>query len=384
MKPTISSVIAVCGTDFGWGSAGTIADVLDALEKQMHESPEVVMLGSALGRPLLNGYPVAAWYEQWPRDPVALRALLQDHGVSAGLVVLDPEAADALENAGCPTVYVDSLPFLWSGQDPLPVSVTSYCAQLCFVLPHLCWPALRRIERLVWIESIVAEPGVSYASGEGYAVVNLGGLHSPTIGEARDVYSQLVLGPTLSALSDAGYRRIEVCGNLDQAAAPNDFEISAAVSMGRHSHRNFLHLLDGADLLVTSPGLITLMEAGVRGLPTLCLPPQNVSQVLIGDQFAALVDAHCRILWPSEILSRADLERVRATSEEEGLRLIYNTLSNAVGNTGLPGYLRSELTHGLQWLRELAVPTWKSMTEVCGTRGAVQVASILSKIIVSS
>lgn len=66
-------------------------------------------------------------------------------------MVLNPEQADAIAAAGVPTVYVDSLPFLWGPQDAFP-KVTYYLAQrLPGVRPS---PALEAVGSLQWVNGI--------------------------------------------------------------------------------------------------------------------------------------------------------------------------------------------------------------------------------------
>ncbi|BCK01490.1 hypothetical protein [Anaerocolumna chitinilytica] len=47
------------------------------------------------------------------------------------------------------------------------------------------------------------------------------------------------------------------------------------------SHKEFLKSICECDILITTPGLTTLLEAYTLGIPTIFLPPQNYSQYLI-------------------------------------------------------------------------------------------------------
>src|SRR4051794_32111648 len=109
MSQQLRPAVVVAGVEFGWGSAGKLDAILEELRRM--GDVRVVVLGTRLGRPVLGAAPVEAWYEDWPLEDGELHQLLQKHGVTAGLVVLDPAAADRLESAGVPTVYVDSIPY---------------------------------------------------------------------------------------------------------------------------------------------------------------------------------------------------------------------------------------------------------------------------------
>lgn len=159
------ATIVFRGHDFGWGSAGKLHAILTDLTDQVSPPPRLIGVGTVLGRPLLAKLPVDTWYYRPPTTTQGLRALLHRHRVSAALVVLDAEFASALLAAGCPTVFVDSLPYLWTGNDTIPHNATRYCAQLCESLPRTCWGSLRAIERLTWTEAILSAPAPAHHAG---------------------------------------------------------------------------------------------------------------------------------------------------------------------------------------------------------------------------
>lgn len=102
--------------------------------------------------------------------------------------------------AGCPTVYVDSLPFLWTPADPIPTDVAAYCAQRCQELPAPAAAALEGVKNLRWVEAIVPTPTQpAPLHRASLAVINVGGLAAPGSSAAQD-YLNLVLDPAIDAL----------------------------------------------------------------------------------------------------------------------------------------------------------------------------------------
>ncbi|MEV7749680.1 hydroxymethylcytosylglucuronate/cytosylglucuronate synthase [Streptomyces griseofuscus] len=377
-RPTV----VFCGHDFGWGSAGKLHAVLTELTARTAPPPRLIGVGTVLGRSLLAKLPVDTWYDQ-PSSTGELRDLLRRHQVTAALVVLDSKFAAALLAAGCPTVFVDSLPYLWTDKDTIPHDVTHYCAQLCESLPRTCWEQLRRIERLTWTEAILSAPAPTQRAGTpGLAVLNFGGLHSPFSQGSANAYSGLVAEPAVRALSDAGFRTLEICGNIDATVLPErDIPTGIAVNAGPRSHEEFLDLLDQAQLLVTSPGLTTLLEAGQRCLPTVCVPPQNVSQILNGDRFASAVEAACRVPWPSEVLDPRQVDAVRAQGEHAALSVVYGAIERAArqAHPWVRRRLQRDISTAIEHSR--AVRDWGGLLGRTGSRGAHQVVQRLTEVL---
>jgi hydroxymethylcytosylglucuronate/cytosylglucuronate synthase len=373
MTDTAATSIATCGVDFGWGSVGKLSAIMRSC-RQQRPGIRFVMLGTRLGRAVLADEQIEAWYAHWPRNPTELRRLLQRHEVSAALVVLDPDAADTLEAAACPTVFVDSLPYLWTDADPLPFDVTAYCAQTCPELPQPSWEALRRIARLHWVEGIYAKVAAR-TRGIGSAIVNVGGLHSPVNRAGNPQYLRLVVPAALRALQRAGFRAVHLCGNVDTRDLGTELDSRELdVGVAARSHDNFLDLLAETALLVTSPGLTTLFEASAHETPTVTLPPQNLSQVFNGDRFALAVDSRCRVEWPPGVLDRSEVERSRLAGEEAGIAVIDRAL-----NRLRPDALHPQLTDQIHdaVCAAATVARWDGLTSSAGCRGADQVARLL-------
>lgn len=363
--------IVACGVDFGWGSAGKLSAIMRSC-RRTRPAQRFLILGTRLGRTVLSGESVEAWHADRPQDSCELRELLDCYDVAAGLVVLDPRAADVLETAGCPTVFVDSLPYLWTNADPLPFDVTAYCAQMCPVLPQPAWAPLRRIARLHWVEGINATVP-SRPRDRHLAVLNVGGLHSPTNPSDNPNYLRLMLEPALRACEATGFHTVHLCGNCRPSDLPSG-DLSLTVRAGRLPHEDFLELLAKTGLLITSPGLTTLLEASAHQTPTVCLPAQNLSQIFNGDRFASAVDPKCRVGWPPAILDRSEIEHARLAGEDAGLAVIDNALGH-LDPCAVHPWLLNQLIAAIR--QTTTVTRWDGLTTATGTRGADQIAARL-------
>ncbi|MGH3773446.1 MAG: hydroxymethylcytosylglucuronate/cytosylglucuronate synthase [Pseudonocardiaceae bacterium] len=369
--------IVVSGVDFGWGSAGKLAAVLRACRTRLPHQ-RFVAFGTELGRPVLAGAPIDV-YEPWPRGAGALEALLRKHDVTAGLVVMDPGAASALEAAGCPTVFVDSLPYLWTEADPLPYDASVYCAQLCPELPLPCWQPLRRIAHLHWVEAVIASGAQVHTRDQRLAVVNFGGICSPIMPYGNPRYLELVLIPALQALHATGFETVYVCGNIQETELVAEAgALPLELRAGPLAHDDFIALMGRAALLITSPGLTTLLEAGQQGTPTVCLPPQNLSQVFNGDRFAAALDPGCRIEWPPEVLDRTAVERARQAGEVAGIAVIESAMRRLRAEPVQP-WLAGRLRDAIR--RVANVTGWDRMSTATGRHGAKQVSDLLAELL---
>jgi hydroxymethylcytosylglucuronate/cytosylglucuronate synthase len=330
------------------------------------------MLGTSLGRSILGGLRVAAWHEDWPRDPGALAALLGNYQVDAGLVVLDPEAAIALERVGIATTYVDSLPYLWTPSDVIPNTVTNYCAQRCPQLPTLAREALDRVQNLLWVDGIIVRSDTQPCQG-GAAVVNVGGLHSPG-SDGNTAYLRLVLPAVLDVLHRSDFERIEVCGNIDVGAS--DRLRADRGGVGARGHADFLSLLDVAGIVITSPGLTTLLEASARNKPVVCLPPQNLSQILNARRFAKAITEGSVVDWPAHVLDMGAVDRASACGEDAALSVIYSAIGQAAEH---PEPTVEDLTRRIDEALQYThmERSWTGLADEAGVDGAAQIADVL-------
>ncbi len=384
--------VAVSGVEFGWGSSGKLSAVLAALRQRTSAPLRFVGLASGIGRTVLAGHAVERWYDlpTSPGEvPRAVRDIVRSQGVRAAVVVLDGDVAKALESAGIPTVFVDSLPFLWTGADraALPLEVSVYCAQRCVDLPDESRKVLEDVRTLRWVEAVIDDgaAGARRPAGEGVpyrrALVSLGGLRAPRLADWT-VYPRVVLPAALAALASYGVREAHVAGNLPAGPVAQlvaERPVPLHVTAGPLVHGEFLGMLAGCDVLVASPGLTTLLEAGGMGVPTVCLPPQNLSQIFNGRFHSRAVGAAVRVTWPADVFREDQVLAMRALGgEDSALELIYGGIARSAGEARGPrtsAALGSRLLTALR--RSEAGADWGALTSAVGTGGAAQVAGEL-------
>ncbi|KUN09467.1 hydroxymethylcytosylglucuronate/cytosylglucuronate synthase [Streptomyces yokosukanensis] len=385
-SPVPTVTIALAGAEFGWGSTGKLSSLITTLRDRSPVPLRFVGIASGLSRSLLSAHGIDHWYDAPADDGQAVAEVARREDVRAGLVVLEGPAAVALEAAGVPTVFVDSLPFLWTkgDRDSLPTDVSVYCAQRCVDLPDECREVLASITNLRWVEAVTAVPqgdgssAPAAGSGRGIpvrrALVSLGGLRSPSLADWTS-YPRLVVPAALSALESFGVEEVHVAGNLPAGFSPGAKAPSPMrVSYGPLGHEAFLDRLADTDVLLTSPGLTTLLEAGARATPTVCLPPQNLSQIFNGRFHSRAVGADVRVGWPDQVFAEADVLRDRTTSEEAALRLIYAGIAAAAEEHGT--HTRTQVRDGIlaALRRARAGAGWTGLVDTVGRGGAAQVA----------
>jgi hydroxymethylcytosylglucuronate/cytosylglucuronate synthase len=364
--------LLVNATNFGLGSAGKLASVLSELS-----GATAVVYGSELGANLFDGsVPIVGR----ATSGTPLAEVIENFDVDVALVVLDPGVANELTGLGLPVVYLDSLPFMWTQPAEVPTGVTAYLAQLS-PLPIACPGPLRAVDNLGWIGAVVPRTEPRDPGHSADVVVNMGGLAS-WFSQADDlVYPWMVLPPLLESLSEAGFGSVLV--TTSTAAIPI---VSAAaeghpgldVTVRSMPHPEFIAALVRCRLLVTSPGLTTLLESGHLRVPTVVLPPQNLSQCLNIASVTAVGGGDRCVHWPGDLLDLSAVENARQQGEHVAVGLIYRSLERGRTRPDLRRTLRVAMDFALA-----ATPTSPAaaLTELIGVDGARQVAECLRSLV---
>ncbi len=355
--------LLVTAGDFGWGAAGKLSLILRELT-----GVPLIGVGGDISRALLTELEFVPGVAL---DRRTLSRVVSDHDVRAALVVGSNPTALALIDIGVPVVFVDSLPWLWTERDEVPVDADVYCAQMCSYVPKLAWSTLRGIRGLRWVEAIVPPPR-RRVGGAG-AVVSVGGLHSSLSGGAAEMYVRAVVPPVLAGLADAGVKVAGVCGNLDPGLCRMIRAAGPVTQVGPLPPQAFDRLLRSADLLVTSPGSTTLLQAHWAGLPVLMLPPQNVSQVMNTEWFACGA-TWTAIGWPGWLFDRARLDKLRPEGEEAAIAYMYDVVRGAAGDPDLHADLRARVAATVP--RVVAEFPDRGHVALLGRAGAHQVAHV--------
>ena len=218
-----------------------------------------------------------------PRDPAALAQSVASRQFDAALVVSNRTCLEVLLDAGLPVFFIDIL--FWYGRDDEHRIWRE--AEACFAE---AFPANKpRLDRFAQagirprvVGPLIRTDLLKDAGGPPSCeiLVNLGGGENRWIqpgdnscfpaliaGLLRRLRSSLPPGRVLIA---AGRRLAHV---LEREQLPEDVEVRTL------PHHEYLSVLAGCELLLTTPGLNAIFEALHANKPMIMLLPQNASQV---------------------------------------------------------------------------------------------------------
>jgi hydroxymethylcytosylglucuronate/cytosylglucuronate synthase len=350
---------AVC--DFGWGSLGKFRLILDKLP-----ATDVILYGDASINSITTDL-LRSRHRFLHRPPAES---------NVALVINDPAAANRIADLGIPVVYVDSLPYLWTTAEEIPErhKIAYYCAQK-FPSDRLSVSGpLRHWHEIHWIDPIVPTP-TCRRGGHG-VVINVGGLHSHLVGDTVDAYLGLVLIPLVKELKSLGRTVSAVCGNLPAETCRQLGEmLPDCRAIGRQSPYDFEDLLKGADLLITSPGSTTILQALALGLSTMLLLPQNLSQYLNMHLFAS--PGAPTMAWPASVVAPERIEQLRLDGEDAVLTYFYRAICDAAASPLAAAEVTEIVRAGLCTMPEAGVLDPSMVT--LGGNGAEQVARLIKQ-----
>ena len=302
------------------------------------------------------------------------------------LVINDPSAGTSIANLNIPVVYVDSLPYLRKTVDDVPelAKITHYCAQRypTELLP-LTSPLLQNWQDIRWIDPIVPTPQ-SRRGGRGI-VINVGGLYTYNIAgltgnlanDAVDAYLNLVLFPLVDLLQRSNRKISAICGNINgNTCAQLRTMVPDSVAVGPQSPYAFETILADADLLITSPGSTTILQAMSINLPTLLLPSQNRSQIPNAQIYSKPGADVMR--WPVSVLDAAELVRLSPKGVVGLNSYIYKSLIDAANSQQRREEVATVIRNALANAPEDGVLNPK--LAALGTAGADQVAQLVEQV----
>ena len=259
------------------------------------------------------------------------------------VVINDPAVANGIADLGVPVVYVDSLPHVHKTDTDVPelAKLAYYCAQKYPIDQFpLSSPLLRKWHDISWIDPIVPAP--HSRRGGGGTVINVGGLYAYNVAglpsdlanDAVDAYLNLVLFPLVDLLQKSSQTISAICGNLNaQTCRRLRALVPDSVAVGPQSPQAFERILTDADLLISSPGSTTILQAMSINLPTLLLPPQNRSQFFNARVYSK-PDADI-MQWPDSVLDVAKFEQLRAQGLSALNSFIFRSMVGAAASRDL-------------------------------------------------
>ncbi len=324
VQPTFSLLAAT--RHIGWGGVGKLRLILERLPNArvtLHDNAEMVAITKEFLGP----------QQSFDANPPSK--------FDVALVINDPAVANSIADLNVPIVYVDSLPYVHRTEADVPQlgRLAHYCAQKYPIdLFPLTSPLLRAWHDIRWIDPVVPLPQ-GRRGGRG-VVLNVGGLYSynvagvsaELINVSVESYLNVVLFPLVDFLLKSGRTISAICGNLNATDCERlRAVVPVSVAVGPQRPQAFERILSGADLLITSPGSTTILQAISIDLPTLLLPSQNRSQ-LINARVFSKADAEI-MQWPGSVLDMAELERMRASGLPAANNYIYRSIVDAAAST---------------------------------------------------
>lgn len=268
---------------FGYGPVGKLLTICKRLQS---EGVEMVLVADKLALQLasLTDY----FTDIVPFDFInsdlseheKLRPLFQ--GADLMLNVLEPDAVEFANQFGVPTVYVDSLFWMW---DELPESLHNvhYIAQ---TFPGVDKKLDQFQEHLASFNLCGPIVDTSYKEGgerENFLLISFAGMESPFTKFGKNLYYPVaVLSNLLQPLNNSSYEKIVITGNSSiMEFFQEKYGEQFRGEFTHLSHDKFLEALATCKMVVASPGLTTTYEALVYETPIRYLPPQNYSQTLM-------------------------------------------------------------------------------------------------------
>ncbi len=304
------------------------------------------------------------------------------------LVINDPSAANSIADLNVPVVYIDSLPYMRGADTDIPelAKVAYYCAQKYPTeLSPLTNtnPLSRKRHDIRWIDPIVPVP--QSRRGGGGIVINVGGLYAYNIddlpvdivNDAVDAYLSLVIFPLVDLLQKSNRKISAICGNINADTCRRLRAIvPGSVAVGPQSPYAFERILTDADLLITSPGSTTMLQAMSINLPTLLLPSQNRSQPFNAQVFSK---PNTTIMqWPDSVLDMAKLERMRSQGVSVLYRYMFESMIAAAASPALSAEVSTMIREAVCNAPDDGVLN-NSLSAV-GIAGADQVAQLVKQV----
>jgi hydroxymethylcytosylglucuronate/cytosylglucuronate synthase len=355
----------------GWGGVGKLRLILDQLP-----CADVVLYGDEQFTAPINEF-------------LGCHHNFIDHATQrfdAALVINDPGKANTIADLNVPVVYVDSLPYIHRSERHLPSlnKLAYYCAQKhpIELFPHTS-PLLQHWPQIKWIDPIV--PTMPKPRGGRGIVVNVGGLYvydvagiEPDLAnQAVDSYLRLVLFPLVNFLHASGRKISAVCGNLSpescshiRAILPN------CQAIGPQSPQAFERILAAADLLITSPGSTTILQAMSIKLPTLLLPPLNNSQFYNAPIFSR--PGADIMQWPARVIDATKIELAQIQGITAVFRYMFLSIIEAARSPAIVEEVAAMIRNSVH--NAPADGVLINCIEALGAAGAKQIADLVKRV----
>ncbi len=299
--------VAFCCTSFGFGPVSKVVAVAEAM-RLLRPDYRLVFIGSNINEQYARASNVFDDFVSIDVDIAPKAAVSEAVRYDALVNGLNFEVLSLWQSQMSPHFFLDSLTWMWP---TIPVSVAS--ARVYFVQDYLL--GARISDKSLPDNTILVPPILSpsintsratWEIEDGYLLVNLSGLRNPILPPGYYArYVQMLLRGLKAALHEIHdrhlrlIRRVLVCGNNDLLGTDMGLdwsELPFPVELNFVAHHRFLLEMRRCELLLTSPGLTTTLEALALGVSCRFLLPQNYSQFRISMRYRSL--GLTQLLWP--------------------------------------------------------------------------------------
>ena len=267
-------------------------------------------------------------------DKDEIKKFIDKYNIKYALVVLKNKMAHLLMELNVKVIYVDSLPFMWSIEDArtgkIPYNVDCYCAQKTIKLSSDSTKLFNNVKNLVWVNPIVNINKYNINNdieNEGFILINIGGLHSPS-SNGLD-YVDVVLKSIVDI-----YANNEIIITTSSKASDELIEYFKEynnVIIKNLNQNNFLGYIKKSKIFLTSPGLTTLLESRSIVDKVIFLPPQNISQFYNVEYGKQIFKFYKEITWNNINLTLKGLEAY-LNKDEHGIIGIINDSIKKMNN----------------------------------------------------
>jgi hypothetical protein len=287
--------IAFLSTAFGFGPVSKAASIARAL-KDVAPHTRCHFFGAGIDHDFASA---AQAFDRLYKIDVDNREMLADlvphlAGYDAVISLMNMDLLP-LWRGDAPLYLVDSLAWMWP---QLPAGIGN--VERYFVQDYLLgddrlaqWQAQAPVELVAPIESSIQAQPLTTRGSEASSrrlLVNLSGCANPLgRGGLYDAYAQELI-VAIATAAGTRFDAIQVCCNARLAERLRPLlGADGRVRVDHVPHHDFLDLLVGSTLVLTTPGITTTLEALALGTPLRFLLPHNYSQALISERYRTLL-----------------------------------------------------------------------------------------------
>lgn len=323
--------ILICTVNFGLGPVGKVASIVYNLKDKF----DFYACGNKFDLSIFKDDMFKDYL--FSRKKEELKKFIDKYNIKYAISVLDGELLNTLQELNVKVLFVDSLPFMWTQADVdeglIPINADFYCAQKCINVTEDSKKVLSQIKNLKWINPIQIKSDIEYTPFDtDYAVINVGGLHSP-IGNGES-YIKTILIPTIDVLLNENLHVIVTCGAKAKETIIEVFDEYNLkyknLKIETLEHNKFISSIKNSKLFITSPGLTTIYETSYLLKPTILLPPQNLSQFYNIEYAKKIFNEYKVLNWETSKLNLDYLKEILPKGETYVVDKVYEYITELV------------------------------------------------------